>query len=81
MVCATTAEGEFWTKYTTFTELENLLDPQVFMRIHRQVMINLDHVREIAAYDKHSARLILTTGQEVTVSRSHLKMRRRALNL
>jgi two-component system, LytTR family, response regulator len=80
-VCVTTAEGEYWTKYTTFTELENLLDPQVFMRIHRQAMINLNHVREVTAYDKHSARLALTTGQEVTVSRSYLKTLRRALNL
>ncbi|MEW6732094.1 MAG: response regulator [Acidobacteriota bacterium] len=73
LVYATTAEGEFWTKYTTFTELENLLDPQCFLRIHRQVIVNIDHVREVTAYDKHSARLTLTGGLQVTVSRRHLK--------
>jgi DNA-binding LytR/AlgR family response regulator len=81
LVCVTTAEGEYWTKYTTFTELESLLDPQMFMRIHRQAMINLNHVREVTAYDKHSARLTLTTGREVTVSRSYLKALRQALSL
>jgi two-component system LytT family response regulator len=72
LVCATTAEGEFWTKYTTLTELESHLDPQVFHRVHRQVVVNLNHVREINAFDNSTARLTLTGGQQVNVSRNHL---------
>src|SRR5262245_53092494 len=37
LVRVTTDEGEFRTRYTSFTEMEGLLDPQVFLRIHRQV--------------------------------------------
>src|SRR5205085_10768405 len=49
VVCATTSEGEFWTKYTALTELEEVLDPAVFQRVHRQAIVNLNHVREINA--------------------------------
>jgi DNA-binding LytR/AlgR family response regulator len=79
LVSVMTEEGEFRTRYTTFTELEGLLDPQVFLRIHRQVMVNLNHVREITNFDKHSARLTLSGGQQVTASRSHLKELREAI--
>ena len=79
LVHVTTDEGEFRTRYTSFTEMEGLLDPQVFLRIHRQVIVNLDHVREITNFDKHSARLTLRGGQQTPVSRSHLKELREAI--
>jgi two-component system, LytTR family, response regulator len=80
VVCAATAEGEFWTKYTALTELEAMLDPAVFQRVHRQVLVNLNHVREISAFDNNTARLTLTGGQQVNVSRNHLPELRRVLN-
>jgi len=79
LVRVTTDEGEFRTRYTSFTEMEGLLDPQVFLRIHRQVIVNLNHVREITNFDKHSARLTLRGGQQTPVSRSHLKELREAI--
>ena len=79
LVRVTTDEGEFRTRYTSFTEMEGLLDPQVFLRIHRQVIVNLNHVREISNFDKHSARLTLRGGQQAPVSRSHLKELREAI--
>jgi len=80
LVFVTTADEEYWTKYTTFTELEDLLDPTVFMRVHRQVIVNLDHVREVSDFDKHTARLTLTGDRQVAVSRSHIKKLREALS-
>lgn len=79
VVCAATTEGEFWTKHTALTELEELLDPAVFQRVHRQVIVNLNHVREINAFDNNTARLTLTGGQQVGVSRNHLPELRRVL--
>lgn len=79
LVCVTTAEGEFWTKYTALTELEELLDPKIFQRIHRQVIVNLNHVREITTFDNNTARLGLTGGLQVQVSRSHIKELREVL--
>jgi two-component system LytT family response regulator len=79
VVCAATAEGEFWTKYTALTELEEVLDPAVFRRVHRQAIVNLNHVREINAFDNNTARLTLTGGQQVNVSRNHLPELRKVL--
>jgi len=79
LVCATTADGEFRTKYTALTELESLLDPQVFHRVHRQVIVNLNHIREINAFDNNTARLTLTGGQQAPVSRNYLPGLRQAL--
>ncbi len=80
VVCAATAEGEFWTKYTALTELEEVLDPAVFQRVHRQAIVNLNHVREINAFDNNTARLSLTGGQQVNVSRNHLPELRKVLH-
>jgi two-component system LytT family response regulator len=80
LVLVTTAEGEFWTKYTTFTELEKLLDPKLFLRVHRQVIVNLNHIREVTAFDNSTARLTLSSGHQVSVSRNHLKSLREILN-
>jgi DNA-binding LytR/AlgR family response regulator len=80
LVYVTTSGGEYWTKYTTFTEIENQLDPQAFLRVHRQVIVNLNHVREITAFDNSTARLVLTGGHQVSVSRSHIKLLRQRLD-
>jgi len=81
LVHVTTAGGEFWTKYTTFTELEGQLDPKAFQRVHRQVVVNLNHVREVAAYDNNTAQITLSSGHQVQVSRSHMKQLRDVLDL
>src|SRR5262249_42459019 len=72
LVCAATAEGEFWTKYTALTELESQLDPQVWRRVPGHVIVALNHVREINAFENIRAGLMLPGGQQVNVSRNHL---------
>ncbi len=79
LVCATTAEGEFWTKFTTLAEIEPQLDPAIFQRVHRQALVNLNHVREIRPYDNQTAQLTLSSGQQVSVSRNHLPELRKLL--
>jgi DNA-binding LytR/AlgR family response regulator len=81
LVYAMTSEGVFWTKYTAFSQIEDQLDPNTFLRVHRQAIVNLDHVREITAYDNSTARLTLSTGHEVSVSRNQMKRLRQALAL
>lgn len=79
LVCVTTAEGEYWTKFTTLAEVEPQLDPQNFRRVHRQVLVNLNHVREIHPYDNQTAQLTLSGGHQVNVSRNHLPELRKVL--
>ena len=64
---------------TASVNCQGQLDPQIFLRIHRQAIVNLNHIREIGAYDKHSARLTLTGGHEAVVGRSYLKTLRQIL--
>ncbi len=80
LVYVQTGEGEFWSKYTTLSQLEGLLDPERFMRVHRQYIVNLEHVREVQAFDNQTARLTLTSGHQAQVSRSYMKRFRKLLD-
>ncbi len=71
--------GDFATKYTTFSQLEKRLDPSEFLRVHRQGIVSLSHIREVRAFDNSTARLVLDSGGQLDVSRSHLKNLRRIL--
>jgi two-component system LytT family response regulator len=52
----------------TLASLEEKLDPQVFVRVHRAAIVNVDEVRE--ARDEERLMLILSNGSQVPVSRS-----------
>ena len=80
LVCATTADGLFWTKHEALTDIEAQLDPAHFRRIHRQAIVNLNHILEINALDNNTARLTLTGGRQLNVSRAHLRELRQLLN-
>ena len=41
-----TQSGEYWTHYT-LTEIEGILDEQMFFRTHRSTIINLNKIKEI----------------------------------
>src|SRR5262245_24532466 len=41
-----TQSGEYWTHYT-LTEIEGILDEQMFFRTHRSTIINLNRIKEI----------------------------------
>jgi len=41
-----TQSGEYWTHYT-LTEVESVLDEQMFFRTHRSTIINLNKIKEI----------------------------------
>jgi len=81
LVFVTTPSGEFWTKYTSFGSLEGQLDPKAFLRVHRQSIVNLNKIREVKSFDNSTARLILSCGREVQVSRAQMRQVREALGL
>ncbi|HEY6333683.1 MAG TPA: response regulator [Blastocatellia bacterium] len=81
LVFVTAAAGEFWTKYTSFGPLEGQLDPQIFLRVHRQSIVNLNKIREVKSFDNNTASLVLSCGREVQVSRAQMKQVREALGL
>ncbi len=63
------AEGKGYLKHQRLAELENQLDPDVFVRIHRSYIVNIGRVSRIEqGKDSHTA--ILADGARLPVSRS-----------
>ena len=54
----------------TLSELEQRLDPQRFLRVHRSAIVNLDRIREIQPYGRGAQIVILEDGTRLTLSRS-----------
>ncbi|EZH74155.1 hypothetical protein ATO12_14885 [Aquimarina atlantica] len=52
-------------------KLEKLLDPQIFLRVHRSAIINKNHIRELKSRKNGDYDGILTNGQSIRFSRHY----------
>jgi len=50
-------------------EMEAKLDPDKFMRIHRSTIVNLQRIREVQPWFHGHHRVVMTSGQELKLSR------------
>lgn len=73
--------GERFLTDRTVAELESLLGPAGFFRISRSELVNLEHVRELVPWFSGTARVRLTNGQELDVSRERARELRSAMGL
>lgn len=64
------SEGKKHLKQQTISGLEMALDPNLFVRIHRSYIVNLERVSRIEPYAKDSKVAILTNGVKLPVSRT-----------
>jgi two-component system LytT family response regulator len=64
------APGRKRLKQQTLNELEGLLDPGRFVRIHRSFLLNLEFLDKIELYAKDSRVAVLKDGTHLPVSRS-----------
>jgi two-component system, LytTR family, response regulator len=64
------AAGQTHVLRATMKELEEMLDPAVFQRVHRSTIVNLARVRSLRPHLNGEAFLRLQSGQEVKLSRS-----------
>jgi len=64
------AAGQTHVLRATMRELEQMLDPQVFQRVHRSTIVNLARVRSLRPHLNGECFLKLESGQEVKLSRS-----------
>lgn len=58
----------------TLSDMEVLLAPHGFVRIHRRTLVNLERVKELHAEGSGRYRLFLADGTELVVSRSYSHM-------
>lgn len=67
-----TASGKDYIVDHTLAELEQRLDPQRFVRVHRSTIVNLDRVKEIQKWFGGKQRLVLDDGKgsEIVVSKA-----------
>lgn len=59
-----------WSKQQTLAELEGLLDPQHFVRVHRSYLLNLARLSHFELYAKDSRVAVLRDGSRLPVSRA-----------
>ena len=65
-----TADGSYLSSYG-ITKLEQKVNPQKFIRIHRSTIVNIDYVKEVYSYPS-SYELVMVNGDLVKVSRTYL---------
>jgi two-component system LytT family response regulator len=53
------------------SEIEKKLDPQVFMRIHRSTIVNLDRIKSLHPLFNGDQLIILKNGRELNLSRTY----------
>jgi two-component system, LytTR family, response regulator len=77
----TTIEGQ--SNYRTIEELQSNLDPEVFWRVHRSYLVNINRIKEVIPWFKSSYQLRMEDkkGTEIPVSRVQTKRLRALLKL
>jgi len=62
--------GKDYLKAQSMSDLENALDPNRFIRIHRRYILNIERMARIELYAKDSRIVILHDGKQLPVSRA-----------
>ena len=74
-------EGKEYRTYYTLSQLEEMLPPDVFMRIHDSAIVHLDRVEEIMLLGNHSYMVRLSNSHQIPVGRSRYSELQRRLGM
>ncbi len=75
-----TPKGKYLKK-ETMSYMETALPKDVFARVHRSHIININHINKIEKYGKESYAVILKDGSSATVSKSRIKSLKESLGI
>lgn len=64
-------QGETHLLRETISRLEERLDREMFLRVHRSSIVNLQYVKEVRSEADGEYVVVLSSGQRVTMSRSY----------
>jgi two-component system, LytTR family, response regulator LytT len=83
VISIVTRELEGQSNFRTVEELQANLDPQVFWRVHRSFLVNVNHIKEVVPWFKSSYQLKMQDRKqtEIPVSRAQTRKLRELLNL
>ncbi len=68
-----TREGEKYLLSHSMQEMEKILDPEKFIRVHRSAMVQFEWIREVHPWSSGRLLLILSDGTRIETSRSGAK--------
>jgi two-component system LytT family response regulator len=71
LLFAVTETERYWTNYQMKT-LEARLEPQHFVRVHRESIVNINYIKELAPITRERYLLTLHNNHQVNVSRNYL---------
>ncbi len=63
-------EGKEYLKEQTLGELETVLDPAKFVRIHRSFLLNLDRLARVELDERENRMAVLSDGRRLPISRT-----------
>ena len=83
LITVVTSQVEGQSNYRTIEELQSNLDPDVFWRVHRSFLVNINRIREVVPWFKSSLQLRMDDKKqtEIPVSRAQAKRLRALLKL
>jgi two-component system LytT family response regulator len=66
-------QAESFKLRKTMKEIEQKLDPKIFLRIHRSYIINMNYIKEIQEWFKGDYLVILKNGKKLTISKNYYR--------
>ena len=83
LITVVTSHFEGHSNYRTIEELQSNLDPNLFWRVHRSFLVNINRIREVIPWFKSSFQLRMDDKKqtEIPVSRVQTKRLRELLKL
>ena len=73
-------EGSFLKK-NTLTNIEKILDPNLFVRVHRSYLMPISQLQSIEPYEKNSHIALLHCGMKISVSQAGMTRLKSLLRL